>query len=393
MNFSSTIDFIDRCLSKPTTNVTFNMAFVFVFCLFGQKNSKISQINLSIIYLALNNTNTEIILYFGLLLLNFMCLKLLKKSHMRTYSLLSINIIFLIFFKRYCYIIGTNIKSKSNISIQMILLIPKIFYLCNTDSINIIEGFYYIFFLPGMIAGPVIPYEDLNIKKKIQTNFLYRKIFEILLFGCLHLLIKKMVPEETLYSVNNGNLKKIVCLFIFGVGYRSQYYFIWAFSSVCHAIHGYHVDNIDVFKFETSKNIGDLSRSWNVYSASFLKECAFKPLCKISPFLGGVATFILSSLWHGGHPCYFMMFLAFGLSAVGLKNNQRLFIMLFGETMGDIFSIISVLLYISFFSTPFYFLDIKKTMLIWKSVKFYGIWFMAATYFFYAIQRIVLKKH
>lgn len=378
----------------------FNMLLVLFVCASTSRNQRYVHIIIGVLLILASSLIHHFLLYMCLVLVNLFVIRVSKHA---TYPLMFVNLSAVILAKVYSGFLDIDVSSKNNITIQLILLVPQMFHLSKAH-VGFLESFEYIFFLPGILAGPVIPYEQYKQgerhaaekekrpseqNKEVEPVHVVKKLLEAVFFVCLMAFVKKAVPFEYMMG-QKRLLLRVFLLYIYGLGFRSQYYLIWAFSSACYRLCGYNVVNISFFEVELAQNLKDVSKHWNAYTATFLKESIFDPLKTRSVFMASIATFIGSSLLHGGHPCYFMMFLGLGLSILALRNSKKLMDTHLWTLPARIVNVVIVSLFISYVSVPFYFLNVRMALDVWRSVWWYGhlmILFLYAVYFAVPMQR------
>lgn len=382
-----------------------NMLLVLCVCAFTARDQRYVHVIIGMLIVLSNTSICHFLLYMCLVLANLLAMRVTKRA---TYPLLLVNLGAIILSKMYSKTLGIDISSKNNITIQLLLLAPQMFYLSKARA-EFLESLEYVFFLPCILAGPVIPYEQYRQRERYleeqskktaeqQTEGMsaraVHKILEAGGFACLMMLIKKTVPFE--YVMCQKNLPmRVLLLYIYGLGFRCQYYLIWAFSSACYRLCGHDVVNISFLDVELAQNLKDVSKHWNTYTAVFLKESIFDPLKTKNVFVASIATFVGSSLLHGGHPSYFMMFISLGLSILAMRNNKKLVDTYLWPLPAKALNATIVSLFISYVSVPFYFLNVRKALCVWKSVWWYGhlmVLFLYALNFAVPAPRKIEKK-
>jgi len=75
------------------------------------------------------------------------------------------------------------------------------------------------------------------------------------------------------------------------------------------------VENIDILGFELATNLQSISRNWNKGTQGWLERYTYNRTNRSL-----VATYVISALWHGLYPGFFMMFLSMPL----MTNCERL---------------------------------------------------------------------
>ncbi|KCZ75175.1 hypothetical protein H311_03851, partial [Anncaliia algerae PRA109] len=367
-----------------TTKYILNMIYVALTCIISSKVTDFLHVPFTIIFYIINFGEYHTKLYFLQLLVNLVVIMLFHKSKGRTYFLLFINLITFGLIKHFSNLIDLDVKSHNNISIQFMLLVPKMYYI----SKEVIE-IRYLFFLPSILAGPVIPLYDFIDRSYFEYDF--KKILLCFIYGSI-LSLKKFITYEMLINKDNSFFVSYLLLFCYGFIFRSKYYFIWTFSSFCYSLCGLKVDNIDLIGVESARSMQEIMRKWNVYVNIWLKESIFDPMKKHGNFLAGFLTCLVSSMWHGFYVAYFLMFLSFSISVAPLKVTRKYYSLILSDTLLKVFDIFITSSLVSFFSVPFYFLDVERTMKVWGNVKYYGLFYVFASSVVFLIDKIVVIK-
>lgn len=370
--------------SSPTTKYATNMLYIALSCLISSHTTDFLHIPFTLFFYFVNFGSFHTKLYFLLLLFNLSVIMVFKKTKLRTYFLLIINLLTFGIVKHFSKEINLDVKSKNNVSIQFMLLVPKMFYISKE-----VVDLQYLFFLPSIMAGPVIPLYDFIERGPCKIHF--KKILYCFFYASLIFLLKDKITFEMLSEKKNF-FSTFFLLFFYGVGFRSQYYFVWTFSSFCYSICGLEIQNVDPFSFEMSPSMQEVSRKWNMYVSIWLKESIFNPTRKYGNFFAGFLACTVSSMWHGFYWSYFMMFLAFSACVAPLKNMRKYFLLFLGERISKLVEICVTSSLVSFFSVPFYFLDVKMALLVWRRVYFYGLVYLFFSYFVFFAEKIVPKR-
>jgi len=116
---------------------------------------------------------------------------------------------------------------------------------------------------------------------------------------------------------------------------RSRYYFVWSLSNTAYiscgsGYNGYYgkrmqwnrFKNALPTKLELMENVRALTTNWNIRSADWLKSYTYVRIPKfknkflrliIDPTL---STYIVSALWHGLFPGYYVIFITLGIETI-----------------------------------------------------------------------------
>ncbi|KAI5151296.1 lysophospholipid acyltransferase [Enteropsectra breve] len=253
---------------------------------------------------------------------------------------------------------------------------------------------YYIMFLPTLLSGPTTSYKeflaaDKTVKKKILKSDITHTIISFAIFGCF-----KNVPfKQWIASDKTHAPMRLVYLYLFNLVNRMKFHFIWNFANMCFFLHGIdNMLNINFNKVEFTSSVREISSHWNIFVSRWVKNFFFVPLKPRGTFLAAILSFSASACLHGVNLCYLIFFLSFGVfSGVITKINKHI--------NNPLFARIQMVFFVSFFSLPFYLLDVKELWSIWKALGFYGLYycvgFMAIFYLYekyYALETASINK-
>ncbi|KAM0686478.1 Lysophospholipid acyltransferase [Conglomerata obtusa] len=334
--------------------------------------------SLAILFIAFDFTSVLILI--GITVTSFIGLLIFYKNKYTAHALMTFNMISIMIYKM-------KYKNLSlDICAPLMLFTIKYYYLGKEfkSNKNIKESLIYLFLVPGILTGPVPSYSDYLKKervKKINRGLIY--IFNSLFYLFLYSTLRERFDVDTILSLDNVFLR-IVFTIILGTLTKCKYYFVWTFAHGCFLLVGIDgMKNVFPMRAEFSTSVKQLQSSWNVFTNAWLKDSIFLPLKSYGFFKASFATFFVSALWHGTDLCYFLMFLTFSISVPLLNNMNAIFYKIFNYRIAYLFATLQMTLFVSFFMIPFYLLDYKKTLEVWRSVYFYGYCVLGFSLLFY----------
>lgn len=311
-----------------------------------------------------------------------------KKHRYARYILMFSNLCTLTLYK-------TTIKNTTiDISGALMLLVIKSYYLGKeyNDSMKMEKILSYLFLMPGIMMGPVMSLKQYTETKRVyHTHTGLRRIAHSFLYLVTHVLLVEKYTYKDLPRVENF-AARIAMLVMICVINKCKYYFAWTFTYGCFSIIGIeNMKNVYPLRCEFSDSIRETQNGWNIFTNKWLKDSIFIPLKRYGYMKASIATFTVSALWHGLNPCYFLMFITFAISVPLLKNNTALLSKYLGVRSTQIINIVTMTLFISFFSVPFFTLDVEEMIEVWRSVYFYGIVFLGISLVGYIIAKQKLE--
>mmetsp|Transcript_34143 Transcript_34143/g.32569 ORF Transcript_34143/g.32569 Transcript_34143/m.32569 type:complete len:522 (+) Transcript_34143:207-1772(+) len=217
---------------------------------------------------------------------------------------------------------------------------------------NPIEFFGYIYCFTCLLAGPAFEYNDYvksidgsifikdddKDKKATPPPSSVLPAIQRLITGvvCLagHLVISGKAPIPNVYNLEwiaaHGHVQRLSYLFFALMGERLKYYFAWKVAEGASILGGFGfegydgegkvigwkgVENVDILAFEVAPNIQVLSRAWNKRTQGWLERYTY-----LRAGRSLVATYMISAIWHGLYPGFFLFFMSVPL----MTNIERL---------------------------------------------------------------------
>ena len=216
-------------------------------------------------------------------------------------------------------------------------------------------------------------------------NSIHRSIIPLSLsafFAIKHLLLREKFEytQKESFFVNFIN--------IIGAGYalRCKFYFVSILATANFEAIGFpNIVNIRPLEIELGGNVKDLTRAWNIYTNLWLKDSVFNFFKSRSIESAALATFFVSSFYHGPNFCYLCMFITLSLIVPTVKKNNAFINSKFPPKVGRIVNIIIFMPLIAYLMLPFNCLSIKKTLYIWKGVYFSGHIFLIVSFLYHLL--------
>nr|XP_033809784.1 membrane-bound O-acyltransferase domain-containing protein 2-like isoform X2 [Geotrypetes seraphini] len=228
---------------------------------------------------------------------------------------------------------------------------------------SLLEYLSYNFNFMGILAGPVCSYNDYvafiegrhyqrsgdseqvkenGVQKRPEpspTNAVLEKLGTCFLLLGIHVAVSKAFPvaynTEESYVKTTPLLHRLFYLYVSLAACRPKYYVAWTLADTINnaagfGFNGYRKDgkprwdliqNLSILKIELATSMKMFLDNWNIQTALWLKEICYDR-CNVSPTL---ATFVLSAVWHGVHPGYYLTFLTGMLMTLAARAVRRNF--------------------------------------------------------------------
>lgn len=375
-----------------------------------------------ILYLAYGIHNTAYLLAavsFNLFLLR------LDIGFLNEYYFIVINIIILYFYKIFGRRIEPNIQGTFDISGFLMLLIVKSSYLRSeygkkqyeqsgthgrgeeakeeagdnnrskgginsaekesrddrvVETKSLSDALEYLLFIPGLLSGPTPTYaEFVSADRKAPSSFPWKRFIKALAFLGIYMAFRSYPFKKAIVDPGASLLRRLLFLYLYNFVLRNKFHFIWNYADTCFILHNFHnLLNIEFRKVELCESVREISANWNKFVSRWLKHFFFIPLRRKSTNAAVIGTYVASACFHGINCCYLIFFLSFGLfSGVITRVNQSIPYRFLRR--------LQMVLFVSFFSMPFYLLDLNETYQIWKAVYFVGVVYCVALAAFFLI--------
>ncbi|CCF59282.1 hypothetical protein KAFR_0G02490 [Kazachstania africana CBS 2517] len=296
---------------------------------------------------------------------------------------------------------------------------------------SLLEYLAFVFFFPTILTGPSFDFSDFDfwlngkifqdLPKDIVTTsttnapkngrMVLFRVIQGIAWIVLHGYLSKFVSfgDYLNHRQNFSFIYKIHYMVILGMIARFKYYAAWIISeSACILCGlGYNgsdvktgkikwdrVRNIDIWAVEFAESTRDCLEAWNMNTNRWLKYYVYFRVAKKGKkpgFRSTLFTFLTSAFWHGFSAGYYLTFATGALYQTCGKFYRRNFRPIFlssdGSTAGkfkwiyDVMCWYVIKLSFGYLVMPFLALNFKDSILIWKSVYFYGHIIIVVSFF------------
>ncbi|ELA42375.1 uncharacterized protein VICG_00473 [Vittaforma corneae ATCC 50505] len=360
---SMAIILISSIKKKRTTFQSTVLAILILWIAFGLKNTAFVLVSIAI----------NIILLW-IFRLNEYCFTVLNILNLYVYKMLGKSF-------------EPRIRSTFDVSGILMLLTVKMGYISKFFDGNIANILDYIFFIPGLVTGPTAPYREFaNRDRKVDVAFPYKQALITLVFLTSHAFLRVFPFKDYILSPDMPVIFKFIFLYLFNLCGRTKFHFAWNFAHCCFILYNLpEYLNIDFCKVEFTESVREISSYWNQFISLWLKTLFFNPLKEKSISKAVIVSHLSSAALHGINPCYLIFFLSFAMYSkpVSFANNILKF---------KILKQVQMIFFISYFSMPFYLLDVKELFAIWKNVYFYGHVYFTFWFIYYWATKIFRKS-
>jgi len=300
---------------------------------------------------------------------------------------------------------------------------------------SLIEFLGYAFYFPGILVGPYLdlaeyralisgaPFQDTKVREKIAPgrrlpSHRKRAAYTKLAMGLVYLGIFVALGGSNNFSTaltpwfaQHDLYVRITLFQLYGFLERCKYYAIWTLTEGASILTGLGFTgfspsgeplwegaaNVRVLQIEFPSSFKILLDSWNMKTNVWLRECVYKritPKGKKPGFMSSMVTFLTSAFWHGIAGGYYLTFLLGGFITTAARLARSNIRPLLSPPPGEPESVTKELydiagtllstLLVNYTAAPFMLLSLKKSLIVWGRLGFYGhIVIFGALLFFY----------
>uniref|UniRef100_A0A3Q4GQH4 Membrane bound O-acyltransferase domain containing 2b n=1 Tax=Neolamprologus brichardi TaxID=32507 RepID=A0A3Q4GQH4_NEOBR len=270
---------------------------------------------------------------------------------------------------------------------------------------SLLEYFSYNCNFMGILAGPTCSYNDyigfiegdprryllnlneysvspqMEVVRKVTTSFFCLLVF---LSVCKVFPVERNIDDD--FIANTPFYAQVVYLYLSMLTTRPKYYFVWTLADAINnaagfGFNGYDSDgsarwdlisNLRILKIEFATSFKVFLDNWNIQTAHWLKRVCYERC----PYHPTAATFILSAMWHGAYPGYYLTFLTgivITLAARAVRHNVRPYFLHSSvhKLVYDVITWAATQIAICYTVIPFVLLSVGPSM------KFYSSWYFS----------------
>ncbi|XP_047200811.1 lysophospholipid acyltransferase 2 [Girardinichthys multiradiatus] len=292
-------------------------------------------------------------------------------------------------------------------------LTPSQKYLAISRMPSLLEYLSYNCNFMGILAGPTSSYNDYmafiegtSYQRRHQENAngkengkvkktepspkhaVVSKLCTCAISLATYLSLYRLLPVD--YSINDDFVKstpfylQVIYLYLAMLALRPKYYFVWTLADAINnaagfGFNGYDTDgspqwdlisNLRILDIEFATSFKLFLDNWNIQTAQWLKRVCYER-CPVNPT---AATFLLSAMWHGVYPGYYLTFvtgIGMTMAARAVRHNIRPYFLVTDshKRIYDVITWVCTQVAISYTVVPFVLLAVGP------SLKFYSSWY------------------
>ncbi|XP_053314812.1 lysophospholipid acyltransferase 2 [Spea bombifrons] len=253
------------------------------------------------------------------------------------------------------------------------------------DYINFIEGQSYQLKQSEINGKEDTKYEQ---KEPSPNTVVVHKLTVCAVSLAFYMTATRILPVE--YNIDeqfqqtSSVSTRIIYLYLSLMAARPKYYFAWTLADAINnaagfGFQGYNsngeenwdlVSNLNIKKIEYSTSFKMFIDNWNIQTALWLKRVCYER----ATFSPTAQTFLLSAIWHGVYPGYYLTFFTgslMTLAARNIRNNIRHYFIQSPELklIYDVITWVATQVAISYTVAPFVLLSVRP------SLQFFSSWY------------------
>uniref|UniRef100_A0A8P4G5C5 Membrane bound O-acyltransferase domain containing 2b n=1 Tax=Dicentrarchus labrax TaxID=13489 RepID=A0A8P4G5C5_DICLA len=223
------------------------------------------------------------------------------------------------------------------------------------------------------------PSPNVEVVRKVATSFFCLLVF---LSVCKVFPVERNIDDDFIATM--PFYAQVVYLYLSMLTTRPKYYFVWTLADAINNAAGFGfngygddgsprwdlISNLRILNIELATSFKVFLDNWNIQTAHWLKRVCYERC----PYHPTAATFILSAMWHGAYPGYYLTFLTgivITLAARAVRHNVRPYF-LHSPTHKLVYDVITwaaTQIAICYTVVPFVLLSVGP------SIKFYRSWY------------------
>jgi len=225
----------------------------------------------------------------------------------------------------------------------------------------------YLFFIPSLLSGPAPSFASfVKVNTTAKTPFPFRHFALTMLCMLLYGVFKSVPFIGYILDPKSSFAAKIIAVHTYNIISRMKFHFIWNLAHCCFLLNNIpDLLNIDFYKVECTESVREISANWNRFVSNWVKEFFFVQLKNHSMKSAVIVAHLASAILHGVNTCYLLFTLSFGIFSPVITRVNLLIPFKIARQLQMVF-------FVSYFSMPFYLLDINELYRVWKALYFYG---------------------
>lgn len=326
---------------------------------------------------------------------------LLFRNILNEYMFIALNISSIYLYKSFGCILEPRIGGTFDISGFLMILTIKMSYISRefTKAKKIIQDkdkdglgamtkllLEYIFFAPGLLSGPMPTLVEFTMCDRYAPRpFPVLGLLKTLVFLGIYAGFRTVPFRQWILSKGTPYMSRLVFLYLYNVVQRAKFHYIWNYSNCCFLLYNFNDQlNISFWKVEFTESVREISTNWNRYVNRWLRDMFLLPFRKYSLALSLGLCYTFSALLHGPNPCYLLFTFAFGGFSLVISRVNRTLRPKFIRQL-------QMFVFVSFFSIPFYLLDLTEVYRIWRAVGFIGLVYCLGLLAFFGIKDLLSR--
>ena len=262
---------------------------------------------------------------------------------------------------------------------------------------DLLEYHGFIYFWPSVLVGPTTTFDQYRDFVKHNNNVphtftsSFPQIIESVFLTVFMIFGQMMYPYRYILSndyVQWSLFRRLWYAYVAMVVVRTRYYFAWKMSHAAFISSGLTAvcptlgSNVDISSIEFAENVRQLTNNWNKCTNNWLKNCVYHQVYDATKSITKsiLTTNIVSALWHGLYPGYYLTFVTGGIfTTLGRSWYQEVYCKFISKCesrwihQSYYWSSVTVMrILISYVSLPFHLYSFSDSLMAWLRLYFVG---------------------
>lgn len=227
----------------------------------------------------------------------------------------------------------------------------------------------YSFLFPGFFSGPAILYpqyekfisnDQVDAHHQRRHRWALEQTAKAIGFGVAYGVMESMFDHKHLLTTRFASLPlihKLLFLHIANMTCRFKYYTAWLMAEASLVTMGFEIGSVQIvrpMKIELATDPREVLLNWNISTDRWLHRYFYSRVVKqFGVTVASIFVKIVSAVWHGFYPGYYIMFISYGLVMATSRSIYRNLTWPFRQSTKPMVTFLPVWLVLDFITPPF----------------------------------------
>ena len=250
---------------------------------------------------------------------------------------------------------------------------------------SLLEYLGFVFFFPGYLSGPAIFYKQWRAlihntgnssdhpHHTKRNRWAMKQLGKAGLFAIGHIILKQ---QFTHHNFPKNTIAKIIHLHLANMGSRFMYYVAWMMAQAALVNFGFERQDCEIVKpwqIEFASEPRQVLLNWNISTDRWLHRYFYTPVrSRLGATMSNVFVKMVSALWHGFYPGYYLMFASYGLVMAASRVIYKSFSWPLPQWTKPYILYLPVWLILDYITPPFVYLSWDVSIAFYRSMYWWG---------------------